>query len=257
MTNIRNFQHIVISLVILAFLGSCAPNKSTLYLQEAERLNPNLRSYANIIEPDDNVMITITADEPVLAAPFNNLYLNEKSTESKTTNDAMLGYLVDLNGEIDFPRIGKIKIAGLTRIEAEEKVKNLLKPYINNPGINLRILNFKVSVLGEVAKPGSQKIDSDRVTLLEALSNAGDLTIYGKRDKILVLRESEGVRSLQEVDITTTDFIDSQYYYLAHNDVVYVTPNKTRVNSSIIGPNLTVGLSAITLLISIITLSIR
>ena len=118
-------------------------------------------------------------------------------------------------------------------------------------------MNFKVSVLGEVANPGSQKIDSDRVTLLEALSNAGDLTIYGKRDKILVLRESEGVRSLQEVDITTTDFIDSQYYYLAHNDVVYVTPNKTRVNSSIIGPNLTVGLSAITLLISIITLSIR
>ncbi len=257
MKKIKNFRHIIASIVLLGLISSCAPNKSILYLQDPENLNPNLQSYANVIQPDDNVLITITADEPVLAAPFNNLYLNEKSTESKITNDAMLGYLVDVNGEIDFPRIGKVKIGGLTRIEAESKIKDLIKPYINNPGINLRILNFKISVLGEVIRPGSQTITSDRITLLEALSNAGDLTIYGKRNQIMILREVEGVRSMQQVDITTTDFIDSPYYYLAHNDVVYVTPNKTRVNASVIGPNLTVGLSALTLLISIITLTTR
>ncbi len=257
MKKFKNFRHIVASIVLLGLISSCAPNKSILYLQDPQNLNPTLQSYANVIQPDDNVLITITADEPVLAAPFNNLYLNEKSTESKITNDAMLGYLVDVNGEIDFPRIGKVKIGGLTRIEAESKIKNLIKPYINNPGINLRILNFKISVLGEVIRPGSQTITSDRITLLEALSNAGDLTIYGKRNQIMILREVEGVRSMQQVDITTTDFIDSPYYYLAHNDVVYVTPNKTRVNASVIGPNLTVGLSALTLLISIITLTTR
>lgn len=248
---------LVASLIFLGLLTSCAPNKSILYLQDGQNLNPNLQSYANKIQPDDNVLITVTADEPTLAAPFNNMYLNDKVTDAQSMSDAMIGYLVDINGEIDFPRIGKIKIGGLTRLEAEAEIKELIKPYINNPGVNLRILNFKVSVLGEVSNPGSQKIDGDRITLLEALSNAGDLSIYGKRDKIMVLREVEGVRSMEQVDIRSTDFINSPYYYLAHNDVVYVAPNRTRVNASVIGPNLTVGLSAITLLISIISLSTR
>lgn len=251
-------HRVLLCIALTSILVSCAPNRSILYLQDPEKLNPQLQSFANVIQPDDNVMITITADEPELAAPFNLLYLTTQSNQAKTmSNDAMMGYLVDVDGEIDFPRIGKIKLAGLTRIEAEDKIKGLLKPYLNNPGINLRILNFKISVLGEVESPGSQTINGDRITLLEALSNAGDLTIYGKRNKIVILRESEGVRSMKEVDITTTDFINSEYYYLSHNDVVYVTPNKTRVNSSIIGPNLTVGISAISLLITIITLSTR
>lgn len=250
-------HRLLFCIALTSLLVSCAPNRSILYLQDFENVNPNLQSYANTIQPDDNVMITVTADEPELAAPFNNLYLNEKSTDSKTSNNAMLGYLVDFDGNIDFPRVGKLKLAGLTRVEAEEKIKSLLRPFITNPGINLRILNFKISVLGEVVRPGSQVIDGDRITLLEALSNAGDLTIYGKRNKILLLRESESIRSISEIDITSTDFIDSEYYYLNHNDVVYVSPNKTRVNASVIGPNLTVALSAVTLLISIISLSTR
>lgn len=250
-------HRLLFCIALTSLLVSCAPNRSILYMQDFENVNPNLQSYANTIQPDDNVMITVTADEPELAAPFNILYLNIESTSSKNTSDAMSGYLVDTNGEIDFPRVGKIKLGGLTRIEAENKIKNLLRPFIRNPGINLRVLNFKISVLGEVAKPGSQVVNGDRITLPEAISNAGDLTIYGRRNKILVLRESDDVRSMKEIDITSTDFINSEYYYLSHNDVVYVAPNKTKVNSSIIGPNLTVGISAISLLITIITLSIR
>ncbi len=251
-------HHFFAIAVLLGLMCSCARNKSILYLQDAKNLNPELQSFANTIQPDDNVMITVTADEAELAAPFNLIYLTGESIQSRNiTNDVMLGYLVDGKGEIDFPRLGKIKLGGLTRIDAEQKIRGLLKPHIKNPGVNLRVLNFKISVLGEVKNPGSQKVEGDRITLLEALSNAGDLTIYGKRNKILILREEEGVRTMKEIDIRTTEFVNSQYYYLAHNDVVYVKPNKTRVNSAVIGPNLTVGISAISLLITIITLSIR
>ena len=244
--------------MILCLLGSCASRKSIHYLQDAENLDPNLQSFANKIQPDDNVLITVTADEAELAAPFNLIFLTGESNQSRNiSNEAMMGYLVDINGEIDFPRIGKVKLGGLDRVAASQLIKDLLRPHIKNPGVNLRVLNFKVSVLGEVKNPGSQKVDGDRITLLEALSNAGDLTIYGKRNRILVLREEEGVRTMREIDITSTEFINSPYYYLAHNDVVYVKPNKTKVNSSIIGPNLTVAISAISLLITIITLSTR
>ncbi len=245
-------------IALLLMITSCASNKKILYLQDAGAMNSAVQSYANVIEPDDNVMITITSDVPALAMPFNNTYLSMQSTDVRnSTNPELQGYLIDESGEIDFPILGKIKLAGLTRVEAEDKIKVLLKPHIVNAGVNLRVLNFKVSVLGEVKNPGAFPIKGDRFTILEALGAAGDLTIYGNRSEIMIIREEKGVRSINEVDITSTDFINSPYYYLSHNDVVYVKPNKTKVNSSVVGPNLTVGISAISLLITIITLSTR
>lgn len=256
-----NFRHLASKsfvLLLLLLLASCASNKKILYLQDTSGLNASVQSYANVIEPDDNVLITVTADEPELATPFNMMYLTAKSTETRSTNtESLMGYFVDQNGEIDFPVLGKIKIAGMTRIDAEDKIKQLLKPHIRNAGVNLRVMNFKISVLGEVKSPGVQKVEGDRITILEALAGAGDLTIYGKRNEILVMREEGGIRTINELDITSTDVVNSPYFYLSHNDVIYVKPNKTRVNSSIIGPNLTVGISAISLLITIITLSTR
>src|SRR5690606_24868309 len=104
-------------------------------------------------------------------------------------NTELLTYLVDEKGEIDFPVLGKIKVAGITRSEVEDKIKLLLKPYLNNPGVNVRIMNFKISVLGEVKTPGRQSISGERITLLEAIAAAGDLTVYGKRNNIMLLRE--------------------------------------------------------------------
>ena len=121
----------------------------------------------------------------------------------------------------------------------------------------MRILNFKFSVLGEVKNPGSHTIPSERVTLLEALANAGDLTIYGKRDNILVIREKDGNKIYNRIDITKSDFINSEFYYLTQNDVVVVEPNKTRVNASAFGPNIGAIISATSLLISIIVLLTR
>ena len=145
----------------------------------------------------------------------------------------------------------------MTRIEAIQKVKSLLTNHIKDPLVNIRILNFKVSVLGEVNKPGVHTIQSERITLLEALSLSGDMTIYGKRNSILIIREIEGEKVIKKVDITKRDFINSPYYYLSQNDVIYVEPNKTKVNASVVGPNITVGISALSLIITIIALTLR
>lgn len=246
-------------LVIVLFISSCASKKSILYLQNNELINKeNDAIYENKLQPDDNLVITVTSNPPALANQFNIIYLNMASTESRTTqNEELISYLIDQRGEIDFPVIGKIKLAGLTRVEAELKIKELLKDYLPKAGVNLRVLNFKISVMGEVVRPGVQRITGDRATILEAISLAGDLTIYGNRKDVNLIREVDGKITITEIDITQADIINSPYYYLSHNDVIYIKPNKTRINSSIIGPNITVGISAISLLITIIALSIR
>ncbi|GGB72164.1 polysaccharide export outer membrane protein [Flavobacterium suaedae] len=248
------------TLIVVMLLTSCASNKDVVYLHNNSTNEEfDAKKYANVLQPDDKLIITVTADEPSLAAPFNLMYLSMQSNEirSVVNDDALFSYLIDQNGEIDLAGIGKVKLSGLTRVEAEKKIKELLEQQIKNPGVNLRVINFKVSVLGEVSRPGPVNVSGDRITLLEALSMSGDLTIYGKRKDILVIREVQGAITVNSIDITSADFINSSFYYLKHNDVVYVKPNKTKVNSSVIGPNLTVGISALSLIVTIIALSIR
>lgn len=253
---VKNIRKILLVCMVL-FLTSCASNKNILYIQNPPQQGSVLK-YENTLQPDDMVMITVTADEPEIAKDFNLMYLNLQSTETRNSSDPSLySYQIDQMGDINFPVLGKIKLAGLTRIQAENKIKALLKDYIVNAGVILRVLNFKVSVLGEVSKPGEINVTGDRITILEALSKAGDMTIYGKRKEILLIREKDGVQTITPIDITKSDFITSPYYYLAHNDVLYIKPNKTRVNSSVVGPNITVGISALSLIITIIALSTR
>jgi polysaccharide export outer membrane protein len=152
--------------------------------------------------------------------------------------------------------LGKLQISGLTRSEVLNMIKQRIAVYIKDPIINLRIMNFKVSVQGEVNLPGTYTIDSERITLIEALSKAKDLTIYGKRNNILIIREIDGVKSYHRVDITKVDFIDSPFYYLDQNDVVYVEPNKNKINGAAVGPNAGVIISISSLLITLITLII-
>jgi polysaccharide export outer membrane protein len=252
----KNFIFFIFAIVIT----SCAANKDIIYLHNNQAVGSEETStvYENTLQPDDNLIITVTAANPELAYNFNLMYLNGRSNDMTSANNtALYSYNIDQKGEIDFPVIGKIKLSGLTRIQAEEKIKDLIKNYIVNPGVSLRVLNFKVSVFGEVIRPGAQVITGDRITILEAISQAGDMTIYGRRKDVTVIREKDGVKTINVVDLTDANLINSPVYYLAHNDVVYIKPNKTRINSSVIGPNLTVGLSALSLLVTIIALSIR
>jgi polysaccharide export outer membrane protein len=248
-------------LFLVLFLFSCASRKDIVYYQGIEGIAAAEKSasYEIKIQPDDLLMIIVSAEDPEIAIPFN---LASVSTQSPGKMDISMGqqtmqlYLVDASGTIDFPILGKLKISGMTRSEVLQMLQQKIGVYIKNPIINLRVMNFKVSVHGEVNSPGTFPVASDRLTLIEALTMAKDLTIYGKRDNILVIREIDGVKSYNRIDITKADFIHSPFYYLAQNDVVYVEPNKNKINGAAIGPNTGVIISISSLLITLITIII-
>ena len=245
--------------IFLTFLliTSCNSSKNIAYLQNTGKLNNDIK-FESTLQADDQLLIIVSSENPEVAAPYNlKSVVYQGTSENSITQERQQAFLIDQNGTIEFPMLGSIKLAGLTRIQAVEKIKSLLKDHIKDPIVNLRLLNFKISVLGEVNKPGVYPINSERVTLVEALALAGDLTIYGKRNDILLIREKDGVKTYQKIDITKTDFVNSPYYYLSQNDVIYVEPNKTRVNSSVIGPNLTVGISALSLVVTILALTLK
>ena len=248
--------------IFMLLNSSCASKKEVVYFRQSigEQKDSKTSSYEPILQADDVLLIVISAENPEVAAPYNLNYLLAMQAQSAANSPLGLqlqSYLIDRKGNVDFPLLGKIKLGGLTRIEAIQKIKSLLENHIKDPSVNLRILNFKVSVIGEVNRPGSFPIQSERITLLEALSLAGDLTIYGNRNSILVIREKEGLKTIEKVDITKRDFINSPYYYLCQNDQIYVEPNKTKVNASVIGPDITVGLSALSILVTILALTIK
>ncbi|BCY27262.1 polysaccharide biosynthesis protein [Flavobacterium okayamense] len=215
-------------------------------------------NYNTVIKPDDVLMIVVSSENPEVAEPYNlkSVVLQSNSEEAIQTQRTQT-YIVDIEGYIEFPILGKVKIGGLNKQEAIEYLKSLLKDHVKDAVINMRILNFEVTVLGEVNRPGTFEISSERITILEALGKAGDLTIYGKRKNVLLIRDENGVKSTHRLDLTKSDIVNSPYYYLAQNDVVYVEPNKTRINSSAVGPNIAVGISALSLVVTIIALTTR
>jgi polysaccharide export outer membrane protein len=247
-----------IPFLFILLIFSCAPREKIVYYQNIDTISKEKsNSYEIKLQPDDLLLIIVSAEDPEIAIPFNLKSIsvvNPNRQDIARGQETMQLYLVDANGFIDFPILGKIKVGGLTRSEALLLFQQKIAAYIKNPIVNLRIMNFKVSIQGEVTLPGTYPIASERVTLIEALSMAKDLTIYGKRDNILIIREINGVKSYNRVDITKADFINSPFYYLAQNDVVYVEPNKNKVNGSAIGTNTGVIISITSLVITLITL---
>lgn len=244
-------------IVILFF--SCASRKDIVYYQNIDSLpsKEKSNSYEIKIQPDDLLYIIVSADDPEAADQFNlksvNI-INPGRLDLSSGQQINQLYLVDESGNINFPTLGKLKVSGLTRSELLKMLEEKIGAYIKNPIINLRINNFKISVLGEVNSPGTYNIASERITLIEALTMARDLTIYGLRNNILIIREIDGVKSYNRVDITKADFINSPFYYLGQNDVVYVEPNKNKVNGAAVGPNTPVIISVTSLLITIVAL---
>lgn len=239
------------------FFFSCASREKIVYLQNSIPQS-EVAGFETKIKSDDVLAIVVGSENPEVSAPYNSTVVNLQSSSSETNQvPQMPTYLVDKDGFIEFPILKKIKIGGLTKEEAITVLKDKLKEHVADATINLRIVNFKYTLLGEVNKPGTYTIQSERVTLLEALGQAGDLSIYGKRNNILLIREENGVKTSQRIDITKSDFINSSYYYLAQNDVIYVEPNKTKINSSSVGPNIAIGISALSLVVTILALTIN
>ena len=185
----------------------------------------------------------VNSKDPELAQMFNLPMVSYQIANSNTGyaggQNRVLGYLVDKEGNIDFPQLGVIKVQGMTRAELTKYIKSQLieKGLVKDPIVTIQFLNFKVSVLGEVNRPGTFEITSDRITLLDALSLAGDLTIYGQRENIKVVREENGERVVVSLDLRNKDLLSSPYYYLQQNDVVYVEPNATKARQSTVNGN--------------------
>lgn len=257
------FKNITVISVIILLSSSCVSKKNVVYLQQGVTENKEDKeskslNYEPVLQVDDVLLIVVSAENPEVAIPYNlNITPLQGTILNAVSPYSLQSYLIDKDGNIDFPILGKIKLGGLTRIDAIQKIKILLEPHLKDPSVNLRILNFKISVIGEVNRPGSFPLQSERITLLEALSLAGDLTIYGNRNSILIIREKESVKTIEKVDITKRDFINSPYYYLCQNDQIYVEPNKTKVNASVIGPDVTVAFSALSILVTILALTIK
>jgi polysaccharide export outer membrane protein len=241
-------------ILFIVLLFSCASKKDMIYYQNVDALTAQEKSpsYEIKIQPDDLLMIAVFAEDPEIAKAFS---LNT-SSETTTSGGAGSVYLVDAYGFIDFPTLGKIKVSGFTRTEVLHLLDTKLSQYIKKPIVSLRITNFKVSVQGEVGAPGTYPVVSERITLIEALTMARDLTVYGKRDNILIIREIDGVKSFNRVDIRKSDFMNSPFYYLAQNDVVYVEPNQNKINGAAVNPSTGLIFSVLSILITLTTLII-
>jgi len=245
----------LLSIVIL--VTSCATKKEIIYFQDAEKLNDKLneQSFEPIIENNDILYVAISSLDKAVLAPFSrNTGLEGNITNS---NAGLEGYLVDVDGAINFPVIGDIAVAGKTRGQVKDLLKAALSEYIIDVVVDVRIMNFKITVIGEVNVPGVYTIADERVTLPQALGLAGDLSEDGKRENVMVIREIDGKQQVARIDLTKTDFFTSPYYFLKQNDVVYVEPSLKGVKKSGFIPDVPALLSLVTIVLSSIILLTR
>ena len=247
-------------LTFLFLFDSCTSPKKMIYFQDSMGSTEINKNYTPILKSDDLLSIIVTGVDMDAVKPFNLPVIQINSTIGGYTQGTppAPGYLLDADGNVDFPILGKIKLAGLTRNAAIELLKEQMKPYLNNINIQLRILNFKVTVLGEVKNPGTFTIPNERITLPEALGIAGDLLITGVRKNVLVIRDVDGKKTETRVDLTSKELFSSPVYYLNQNDMVYVEPNRAKINSSVVNAsNVGIVISIISLLTTIAVLLSR
>ncbi|WP_072530978.1 polysaccharide biosynthesis/export family protein [Bacteroides ilei] len=259
----KNIKRLTLILALAAGLAGCTSYRNVPYLQDIETVNnygKEIPLYDAKIMPKDLLSITVNTTDPQAAAPFNltvQTPLNAAQTNIYTTSSPSLQqYLVNNEGEIDFPVLGRLKVGGLTKNEAESLIREKLQPYLKEtPIVTVRMANYKISVLGEVAHPGSFTVSNEKVNVLEALAMAGDMTVYGVRTNVKLIREdAEGKREIIPLDLTKSDLVLSPYFYLRQNDILYVTPNETKAKSSDIGTTTTTWISATSILISLASL---
>ena len=246
----------LLQLSIFFALVSCSPSRNITYLSDLKGIeySEEIKNRTDPkIQPDDVLSITVNSLNPESNLLFNSGVLQTLGTASNTptTSRANDGYLVDQKGAINFPGLGRVGIAGLSKEQATEKMTAEIKKSVKNPIVNIRFLNFKVTVIGEVNKPSTFNVSSERLNVIEALGLAGDLTAYGKRENILIIREHNGIRSTSRVNLTSKDIFNSPAFYLQQNDIVYVEPVKTRALQSSVGLSY---LSTISLVISILSI---
>ncbi len=217
-------------------LCSCGSAKNLAYLQDMQQeMEQVSNTYTNIIKPGDVLSIIVSSSKQELATPYNLYSMRTQlaaSVQGPTTSGGyvsnsrleMEGYTVAHDGSIDFPVLGRMSVEGLTRMQLSERLKGTLAEFMPDPIVTVTFINFKITVLGEVNRPGTFNVNLDRVSILDALGMAGDMTVYGKRNDILVIRENNGVRETARLNLQSRSIFSSPFFYLQQNDVVVVDP---------------------------------
>lgn len=251
----------ILTFTIILLLGACAPQKRAWYIQDAKSNTPEqiIENGQIRIKPLDRLTVVVNSQNPELAVPFNTTssYASLTGTPISSSGEQSLQIrTVDENGNLEMPIIGTIHAADKTRNELSLEIADKIAGggYINDPTVNIQFADMKISVLGEVARPGQYNITTDRISLFDALAMAGDITVFGIRTDVSVTREENGVRTIEYLDLTSKDAFGSPSFYLQQNDVVYVKPNKYKAQSGEINQNRNFYLSLLGTAISVATL---
>ncbi|WP_339839773.1 polysaccharide biosynthesis/export family protein [uncultured Maribacter sp.] len=249
-----NFNSLLV-LGIIPLIFSCASRKDVVYFQDASAFETIVsdNTHTNKFKVDDVVNIHISTLDPQASVPFNLF----KGSDESGVRPQQVDYIIDKNGEIDFPVIGKIRLVGLSPEETKILLTEKLKDYLKDPIINIRIQNFTVTVLGEVNRPGTYPVNGEQITILEAIGLANDLTIKGKRNNVMVIRDFNGTKVYTRLDLTKKEALSSPVFYLTQNDVVYVEPNNSAIKTSTLDNRASIYLSVFSLLVTSTILILR
>lgn len=257
-------KKIFLLLLIPLFIGGCSSYKKSIYIRNdevLEKAQQNNKQYVYRVMPKDELTITVSTSDPASSVPFYRKIGQGKDQASSAqgmNNAKLLDYLVDNEGNIDYPVLGKLHVAGLTTRECEALIRKELQQYLNEvPNVTVRTSNYKISVLGEVKSPGTYTVSDERINIFQALALAGDMTVFSVRDDVQLLREdSLGNRRVLHLDLTSADIALSPDYYLQQNDIVYVKPTKAKVHSNTFSNNSSTWVSLMSLAATIASLVI-
>lgn len=253
-----------LALLLLA-LTSCSSSKKVAYFQNADYVDlaDSKGLYDAKIMPKDMLTITVSTTDPEAAQPFNLSVSNTMDITGRlsTSSNALQSYLVDNNGDINFPIVGKIHVSGLTKNECQDLIREKVMPYLaatENPIVTVRMSSYRVTVLGEVGSSCVIPVSTEKMSILEALASAGDMTIYGRRDNVILIREdANGEKSIHRLNLNDAGIINSPYYYLQQNDVIYVEPNKVKAKNSSISTSVTIWFSVLGIMTSVASLLVN
>lgn len=258
MKKLTFFNFLILTLALL--LSACGTVKNVAYLQNSDSINFDKSRflYDARIMPKDQLTISVNTTTPEASAPFN---LVQQGASGSAGGGSLMPCLVDNDGYINYPIIGKLHVSGLTKSECEQLISEKIRPYMaetENPIVTVRMSSYSVSVLGEVNAPGSFLVSREKISIFEALAQAGDLTIYGVRDKVKLIREdATGKKQIVTLNLNDANIINSPYYYLQQNDIVYVEPNNVKAQNSKFGQNTSLWVTGTSVLISLTSLLIN
>lgn len=252
------FPLILLTLTLL--IGSCSGSKKVAYFQNIDSLSlaASRGLYDAKIMPKDQLTITVSTTDPQAASPFNLAVAGAVGNNGQLSSTSNLqGYLVDNEGNIDFPVVGKLHVVGLTKTQCQDLIKQKIAPYLaatERPIVTVRMSSYRITVIGEVNSPGVIPVATEKMSVVEALAQAGDLTLYGKRDNIMLIREdATGAKSSYRLNLNDANLINSPFYYLQQNDILYVEPNGVKAKGSGIGSSTTIWFSVTGMAMSLAT----